>query len=247
MALPLDLERDDIHNATLQDQVETNLRNGSAVDPELVSSVLMQSGGHQDLANLENSDRFVKVAQDEFKDLLDFVRRQNEYSDYVIVAQEHPQQTVQVDSQIGEWIVVDGEDARRYEALNKSDAVGFFSDWPTFGVYSKMLAVVGAATAVFCYGFKMGASKAMESLYRLSEKHPVLTAGVGLATTYAVSLSPEIFVKAVQYVVIGGVVGGTAMATPVFVVGTSGVFVASSVYHTYILTKRLGQKATGRR
>ena len=82
---------------------------------------------------------------------------------------------------------------------------------------------------------------AMQSIYKLIES-PVIAGGVGVAAALGVYLQPTFIVTAIEYVVLGGVVFGTSMAVPVFVVGTGGVFVGASVYHAYIASKRAGKR-----
>jgi hypothetical protein len=77
----------------------------------------------------------------------------------------------------------------------------------------------------------------MDSFYRLCER-PLVAGVVGVTTAFAVSIQPTMLVTAVKYIILGGVVGGTAVATPVFVVGTTGVFVSAAVYHAWIVAKR---------
>lgn len=66
---------------------------------------------------------------------------------------------------------------------------------------------------------------------------------VGIAATLGFYLQPGVIVTAIEYVVLGGVVFGTSVALPVFVVGTGGVFVAASVYHAYVAAKRGATRA----
>ncbi len=75
---------------------------------------------------------------------------------------------------------------------------------------------------------------ALESFYKLRER-PFT---IGLAATVVAFLQPTFLVGAISYVILGGVIGGAAVATPVFVVGTTGVFVSAAVYHSWIAVKR---------
>jgi hypothetical protein len=84
----------------------------------------------------------------------------------------------------------------------------------------------------------------MNSFYRLCEQ-PLVAGVVGVTTAFAVSLQPMMLMTAVKYIILGGVVGGTAVATPVFVVGTTGVFVSAAVYHAWIAAKRSVVRAVG--
>lgn len=78
-----------------------------------------------------------------------------------------------------------------------------------------------------------------------SLSHPVVFAGLGAATAFTTALAPEVAIQALKYVIIGGLFGGAAVATPVFVVGSAGVFVAASVYHSFETTKRLAKVGLG--
>lgn len=55
----------------------------------------------------------------------------------------------------------------------------------------------------------------------------------------ALLTQPQIIVAAIEYIILGGVIGGTALAVPVLVVGTGGVFVSATVYHAFIAAKRM--------
>lgn len=41
-----------------------------------------------------------------------------------------------------------------------------------------------------------------------------------------------------MYIAVGGLVSGAATATPIVLVGSTGVFVAAGVYHSFIAAKR---------
>jgi len=90
----------------------------------------------------------------------------------------------------------------------------------------------------------MGAQMAMQSIFRLL-KTPVVAGGVGLAAALGVYLQPTFVVTAIEYVVLGGVLFGTSVAVPVFVVGTGGVFVGATIYHAFIAAKRGVTRAMG--
>lgn len=124
--------------------------------------------------------------------------------------------------------IVDSQVARR---------TGFFENWPSFNVGSKLGVVLAATGTSFAFGFMMGARAAMDSFYRLCER-PLVAGVVGVTTAFAVSIQPTMLVTAVKYIILGGVIGGSAVATPVFVVGTTGVFVSAAVYHSWIAAKR---------
>jgi len=82
----------------------------------------------------------------------------------------------------------------------------------------------------------------MDSFYRLCER-PLVAGIVGVAATYAVAMQPTVMLTAVKYIILGGVVGGSAVATPVFVVGTTGVFVSAAVFHAWVAAKRSAIRA----
>lgn len=140
------------------------------------------------------------------------------------------------------WVWVETEIQGKQLLVQEKAAVaridpGFFHDWPSFGVCNKLAVVTKASGAAFCFGFVMGARAAMDSLYRLLER-PFVASGLGLAAALTSFLQPTVVLTAVEYLILGGVVGGAAVATPVFVVGTGGVFVSAAVYHSFEAAKR---------
>jgi len=114
---------------------------------------------------------------------------------------------------------------------------GFFDDWPSFGVKEKMAVVMRTTGTAMFYGYLVGAKAALDSLYRIAER-PFVAAGLSALTTMVAWFSPHLFLRVVGYVVVGGAVGAATVATPVFVIGTTGVFVSASIYHSFILAKR---------
>jgi hypothetical protein len=153
-----------------------------------------------------------------------------------------------VDEDGDSWVLLDSNDAKatsndhQVAVVDGNNAqvarrTGFFEEWPSFNVGSKLGVVLAATGTSFCFGFMMGARAAMDSFYRLCER-PLVAGVVGVTTAFAVSIQPTMLVTAVKYIILGGVVGGTAVATPVFVVGTTGVFVSAAVYHAWIVAKR---------
>eukprot|EP01087_Luapelamoeba_hula_P015933 TRINITY_DN4833_c0_g1_i2.p1 TRINITY_DN4833_c0_g1~~TRINITY_DN4833_c0_g1_i2.p1 ORF type:complete len:414 (+),score=85.80 TRINITY_DN4833_c0_g1_i2:212-1453(+) len=116
---------------------------------------------------------------------------------------------------------------------------GFFDNWPSYGVLDKLQVVVLSAAGAFCYGFVVGATEAIRKFMELIMERPIVAGGLGIAAGFMTTLQPQLAGMAVGYVVLGGVVTGTAMAAPVLVLGTTGVFVSAAAYHSYIAAKRL--------
>jgi len=114
---------------------------------------------------------------------------------------------------------------------------GFFDNWPSFGVYDKLGVVLKATGGAFVFGFVMGAQLALESLYRLLER-PAVGVSAGIAATVACTMAPGIILTGIKYVMIGGIIGGAGMATPILVIGTTGVFVGAGLFHLWQLSKR---------
>ena len=69
--------------------------------------------------------------------------------------------------------------------------------------------------------------------------------GAAIAATIAATMSPKLFLTGLGFIVLGGVSVATAVATPVFVVGTTGVFVSAAVYHAFLLTKKSVKRGLG--
>jgi len=70
-------------------------------------------------------------------------------------------------------------------------------------------------------------------------------ASFGAATAFFATMSPGLVIQAAKYIIIGALLSGTAVATPILVIGSSGIFVAATVYHSFELGKRSGKKALG--
>jgi len=123
-------------------------------------------------------------------------------------------------------------------AIQSHERPGFFDNWPSFGVYEKLGVVLKATGSAFIFGFVMGAKLALESLYRLMEQRPAVGVTAGIAATVACTMAPGIILTGIKYVMIGGIIGGAGMATPILILGTTGVFVGAGLYHLWQLSKR---------
>jgi len=198
---------------------------------------------NEDFKNLENSQNFHKVSNEELKEILDYVKTSKNFSQFVYVnpAEENMMQKNSMGSLEDSWVMIETPTQIHPAAFEESAIVtkrpGFFDDWPSFGVKQKMSVVMSTTGTAMFYGYLVGAKAALDSLYRITER-PLVAAGLSALTSFLAWLSPQFFIRVVEYVVIGGVVGATAVATPVFVIGTTGVFVSASIYHSFILTKR---------
>eukprot|EP01098_Paradermamoeba_levis_P017335 TRINITY_DN993_c0_g4_i2.p1 TRINITY_DN993_c0_g4~~TRINITY_DN993_c0_g4_i2.p1 ORF type:complete len:299 (-),score=109.12 TRINITY_DN993_c0_g4_i2:167-1063(-) len=119
----------------------------------------------------------------------------------------------------------------------------FFHDWPSFGVSHHLSVVLQATGYSFLFGFKLGAEIAANLFFKLymESQKAAFAAGLMAATATAAVVSPNVLLSAVKYIVIGGLSGGAATATPVFVIGSTGVFVSATLFHAFHLSKRLIQ------
>eukprot|EP01125_Pyxidicula_operculata_P002485 TRINITY_DN12347_c0_g1_i1.p1 TRINITY_DN12347_c0_g1~~TRINITY_DN12347_c0_g1_i1.p1 ORF type:complete len:279 (-),score=22.84 TRINITY_DN12347_c0_g1_i1:66-797(-) len=221
---------------------------------------LLEQVGEEELNNLEKSQRFTKISQEDFEKILSFIQSNKQFSDFVIVGRSNDQMPKDTDITISttgpqvksssksleeSWVMLEEtEGAKKFvaEHPNLQKKPSIFDNWPSFGVYNKMSAVMTATGASFCFGYVVGAKAALDSLYRLAE-NKMAAAGLTLATALGTYLAPRLAFRAVQYIIVGGLLGGGAMAAPVFVVGTTGVFVTSTIYHAYILARRAGSRA----
>lgn len=152
------------------------------------------------------------------------------------------------------WIFVPSEGAqltnaepeKAMQVVNVKKGQGFFDNWPSFGVESKMHMVVDASASAFVFGFMLGSKTTFETLLSVLRKQcSEISAGAAIAAALAVTMAPKLILTGMGCIIIGGVIGGVTVATPVFVVGTGGVFVSATVYHSFILAKRGAQKGLG--
>lgn len=120
---------------------------------------------------------------------------------------------------------------------------GFFDNWPSFNVTEKLSLVWKATGRAVWFGFGLGAGLVLDIFIRRLLENPTLTAAASFTAAMGVALSPSIVFDAIQYVIIGGLVGGAVVAAPVFVIGSSGVFMCAGAYHAYIAAKRGLQRA----
>jgi hypothetical protein len=67
-----------------------------------------------------------------------------------------------------------------------------------------MSVVAQSSGAMFIFGYTVAAKAAIESLFRFVEKHPMVSCGVGAATAFWASISPELAIQAAQYIIVGG-------------------------------------------
>lgn len=213
---------------------------------------------------MKESQDFRQISLTELQSFLDWMSSQSDIYNFVIVGkgvQDTPVLLQDVTlSPSGlphgaprrledSWVMVPNDDldasifVKTHPELQKK--VSFFAEWPSFGVYDKMGWLLNKTGTAFCWGYLIGAKAALDSLYTLASRHPTLAAGMGLAVGYAAFVSPPLILKALQYVVIGGVFGGAAVATPIFVIGSTGIFVTASMYHAFQASKRVVQSAVG--
>jgi len=205
---------------------------------------LLDQVKNEDFNNLESSQNFHKISNGELKEILDYVKTSKNFSHFVYVNPVNDEGSVEKNSITSleeSWVFVQSPTEHTSDSLTESVVVpqrpGFFDDWPSFGVKDKMAVVMRTTGTAMFYGYLVGASAALDSLYRIAER-PLVAAGLSALTTMVAWLSPQLFLRVIGYVVVGGVVGAATVATPVFVIGTTGVFVSASIYHSYILAKR---------
>jgi len=210
---------------------------------------------------LDESRQFRELSLTELQGFLDWMSSQSDIYNFVVVGKGENDTPITI-GDITEspsplplgvertledsWVVVPNNDLLASQFVKThpdlQQKLGFFAEWPSFGVYSKVSWLVSQTGTAFCWGYLIGAKAALDSLYSLT-RHPVVAGGVGLAAGYAAFVSPELILKALQYVVIGGLFGGASVAAPILVIGTSGIFVTASLYHAYVAAKRSLQSA----
>eukprot|EP01128_Nolandella_sp_AFSM9_P008105 TRINITY_DN4673_c0_g1_i1.p1 TRINITY_DN4673_c0_g1~~TRINITY_DN4673_c0_g1_i1.p1 ORF type:complete len:300 (+),score=58.37 TRINITY_DN4673_c0_g1_i1:83-901(+) len=218
-----------------------------------MESLITSVGGEELLLSsnpsaLETSMK--RVEPEELEQILDFVRHHESFSSFVAVARGRSDyekvsvadQPTSGGSLEDSWLMVKELDREAEQYLEEHKDIvqvrpSFFNKWPSFGVYRKLSTVTSYTGAAFCYGYVVGAQIALSSMARLA-KHPMFAIGLSSAAAFTTYLSPQLVLRAVAYVAIGGLASGAATATPILVIGSTGVFVASGVYHAYVATKR---------
>jgi len=228
---------------------------------------LLESFDESELDSVEQSERFRQVSPDELREIIDWIRANPRLTDRQMICvargEKDADDSLPQDITISpttipssqprsleeSWVLMDAHDP--YASLfvqQQGDSLqrkrSFFHHWPSFSMSSKMSWVLSATGTAFFFGYLTGAKAALDSLYRLASR-PFLAVGAAGVTVFASAFAPEIALSTLKYIIIGGLFGGAAVATPVFVIGTGGVFVAAAVYHSFETTKRLGKLAAG--
>jgi hypothetical protein len=99
-----------------------------------------------------------------------------------------------------------------------------------------------AADTALTWGFITGANYVLKAIHDVLLEPQLSHAATALVVGVGIYLLPQIVLKSISLIVIGGVVAGTATAVPIFVVGNGVVFVSFTVYNTYA---KLKKKALG--
>eukprot|EP01099_Mayorella_cantabrigiensis_P005447 TRINITY_DN4379_c0_g1_i1.p1 TRINITY_DN4379_c0_g1~~TRINITY_DN4379_c0_g1_i1.p1 ORF type:complete len:325 (+),score=85.16 TRINITY_DN4379_c0_g1_i1:28-1002(+) len=115
-------------------------------------------------------------------------------------------------------------------------------DVPSFGVSAKLSAVLSLTGQTFMYGYTTGCLYVLRLLFKNLFSDPLKATSVTTLSALGAYWAPQLVFRALGYVVLSGVVSGTVVATPVLIVGTSGVFVSASVFHTYHKLKKMMSK-----
>jgi len=234
----------------------------SPASQELMASFLNSVKGFDNKSEFFQESRdFNQISLTELQGFLDWMASQSELNNFVVIGKGEQTSPVAikditesptnlphgVERSLEEsWVMVPQDDllasqfVRAHPALQQKLSV--FSDWPSFGVYDKVGWLLSKTGTAFCWGYLIGAKAALDSLYSLV-RHPAVAGGMGLAAGYAAFVSPQLILRALQYVIIGGAFGGAAVAAPILVIGTSGIFVTATLYHAYQASKRAVQAA----
>jgi len=227
-------------------------------EPEqAIYELLARSGG------VEESEGFVRVTtEEEFKAFLHFLESTTPNNQLVVAGYTHPpteadgkeitlskaggKPSFESRSLEESWVYVEpSNEAKAW--VRSQDYVntvpGFFDKWPSFGVVDKMTSVAQVSGAYFLFGYTIATKSVIESLTRLAETNPGLVFGTCAASSYAMYLFPQLFFKAASYIALGTLAAGSVAAAPILVVGTSGIFIAATTYHSFQAFRRLGSLA----
>jgi len=232
------------------------LEEKSPASQEVMASLVSSVQGFDRSEFIKESRDFNQISLTELQGFLDWMSSQSEMYNFVIIGKGEKDSPVSIKditaspshlahgeerSLEESWVVVPNEDLLASQFVKShpelQQKAKFFAEWPSFGVYDKVGWLLSTTGTSFCWGYLIGAKAALDSLYNLA-RHPIAAGGLGLAAGYAAFASPQLILTALQYVVIGGVFGGAAVAAPILVLGTSGIFVTASLYHSYQLSKR---------
>jgi len=243
-----------------QHEHDARMHDMQPAQEEEMSELLYSVGGEHAIQEIDKSAQWVKLTQQEYTDFIHYLRDQK-YERVICVGQgetttpiNHKDLTLSArQSSVpaqpaldGSWLLVENTaESNAFVAQNPNlqKKPSFWVNWPSFGVYDKISVVLKYTGAAFAFGYIAGAKAALDSLYSLG-RHPAVATGVGVATAFGVSMAPQLFLKACGYIIVGGFLGASAVATPVLVIGTSGVFVAAGVYHSYQVAKRAAVRMT---
>jgi len=77
------------------------------------------------------------------------------------------------------------------------------------------------------------------------KNNPIAAGGVGFAASFAAYSSPQLLVRALSFVAIGGIFGGAATAAPILIIGATGLFVSASAFHLFQAAKRSAHFVAG--
>jgi len=225
-----------------------------------VASELVEFNTEKDIAD---SHKFLMLKQEEFPELQQFIQYLcDQYGnfDFVVIGKGDNGAPISVkdistspsplphgtrreleDS----WVLVPNNDLLAskfvHSHLELQTRAKFTADWPSFGVYEKISWVLNITGQLFIYGYVLGSARVIDSIYNMLKNNPVASGGLGFAATFAAYNAPQLILKSLSFVVIGGVVGGAATAAPILIIGSSGVFVSAAVYHLYQVAKRGAQ------
>ncbi|KAL6049512.1 hypothetical protein QOT17_020392 [Balamuthia mandrillaris] len=138
----------------------------------------------------------------------------------------------------GEWVIVEErglihQDTYQPSKRKRSGDQGFFARWPSFHVARRLGAVMEASGTAFYWGCMGGVLFAMEDIcfnWSISAGYLFLV-GSSLPRWWLLS-------SAACHVLACAVACGSTLAAPVVVVGSAGVFVAASVYHSFVAAGR---------
>jgi len=186
-------------------------------------------------------------------------------SSWVVIEHPRPTPTLPVVDESGEWPTRNDDHDEPMEAAllatttttttttitttaQQQQQLSFFHNWPSFGVTSKLQVVVGFAcgSAAWAWGFMSGVNMMTRMLGLLFEDY-VIRSGFSYAVILGALLNPEVILTAVGSVMIAGVAVGAASSIPIFVIGSSGVFVSAAIYHAWEAARRVvtGDRGTG--
>mmetsp|Transcript_15030 Transcript_15030/g.38120 ORF Transcript_15030/g.38120 Transcript_15030/m.38120 type:complete len:268 (+) Transcript_15030:226-1029(+) len=234
-------------------------REGERQEEEVVDTSLLTARASAALAAAKAAGRtddaeFIKIDPARLPDVLAWLREEAVYNDLLVVGEaprnaqaqplaftstrgddfeilDVPSDVTTVSAGDDEWVLLDASGPSFAPVCCAEDPP------PDFQVARKMRGVWKLTTKSLFFGYTFGSQLLLQSLFHHIVQQTT-TGKVAVAAALSGLLSPTLLLTAAEVVVVCGLVGAALTTVPVFVIGTSGVFLSAAVFHAYHAAKR---------